>query len=102
MSMRFASSSPTSRTNDSSLPSFVDMMLRGVGISVHRPGGASGSGASARPGEDRQVGGYRRGENAAGISSLFSCRIGRTPDCGGHWPPFRDSSRMRFRSLESL
>src|SRR5439155_22961160 len=45
---------------------------------------------------------YCRGENDAGMSSLFSWRTGRTPDCGGHWPPLRDSSRMRFRSLESL
>ena len=30
---------------------------------------------------------YRTGENAVGISSLFACRIGRTPVCGGHWPP---------------
>jgi hypothetical protein len=27
---------------------------------------------------------YRTGEKAAGISSLFSCRIGRTPVWGGH------------------
>ena len=42
------------------------------------------------------------GEKDAGISSLFSWRTGRTPDCGGHWPSFRDSSRMRLRSFESL
>ena len=46
---------------------------------------------------------YRTGENAVGISSLFSCRIGRTPVCGGHWPPgLRDASRTRARSLRSL
>ena len=39
---------------------------------------------------------YRTGEKAAGISSLFSCRIGRTPVWGGHWPPgLRDASRTR-------
>jgi hypothetical protein len=27
---------------------------------------------------------YRTGEKAAGISSLFACRIGRTPAWGGH------------------
>jgi hypothetical protein len=41
---------------------------------------------------------YRTGEKAVGTSSLFSCRIGRTPLCGGHTPPgLRDSSRMRAR-----
>ena len=30
---------------------------------------------------------YRTGEKVAGISSLFSCRIGRTPVWGGHAPP---------------
>src|SRR5437870_445004 len=30
---------------------------------------------------------YRTGENSAGISSLLSCRIGRTPVWGGHGPP---------------
>jgi len=30
---------------------------------------------------------YRTGEKAAGISSLFSCRVGRTPVWGGHAPP---------------
>src|SRR5882724_3732920 len=46
---------------------------------------------------------YRTGEKAAGISSLFSCRIGRTPVWGGHAPPaVRDSSRTRVRSLRSL
>jgi hypothetical protein len=46
---------------------------------------------------------YRTGEKAAGISSLFSCRIGLTPVWGGHWPPgLRDSSRTRARSLRSL
>jgi hypothetical protein len=40
--------------------------------------------------------GYRTGEKDAGISSLFACRIGRTPVWGGHWPPgLRDSSRTR-------
>src|SRR6516162_2984133 len=47
--------------------------------------------------------GYRTGEKEAGISSLFSCRTGRTPACGGHAPPGRrDSSRTRARSLRSL
>src|SRR4030095_5603423 len=46
----------------------------------------------ARPAqEDRDGivtrGAYRTGEKAAGISSLLSCRIGRTPVCGGHGPP---------------
>src|SRR2546428_166943 len=46
---------------------------------------------------------YRTGEKAAGISSLFSCRIGRTPVCGGHEPPaVRDASRTCARSLRSL
>ena len=46
---------------------------------------------------------YRTGEKDAGISSLFSCRIGRTPACGGQAPPGRrDSSRTRARSLRSL
>ena len=46
---------------------------------------------------------YRTGEKAVAISSLFSCRIGRTPLCGGHAPPgLRDSSRMRARSPRSL
>src|SRR5712691_8872200 len=48
-------------------------------------------------------GDYRTGEKAAGSSSLFSCRIGRTPAWGGHWPPpLRASSRTRARSLRSL
>src|SRR4029434_5897006 len=55
----------------------------------------------ARPDETTRED-YRRGEKAAGINSLFSCRTARTPDCGGHWPSFRDSSRMRLRSFESL
>ncbi len=46
---------------------------------------------------------YRTGEKAVAISSLFSCRVGRTPLCGGHAPPgLRDSSRMRARSPRSL
>src|SRR5512145_2221618 len=46
---------------------------------------------------------YRTGEKDAGISSLFSCRIGRTPAWGGHAPPLvRACSRMRARSLRSL
>ena len=46
---------------------------------------------------------YRTGEKAVGISSLFSCRTGRTPVCGGHAPPgFLDSSRTLARSLRSL
>jgi hypothetical protein len=46
---------------------------------------------------------YRTGEKAAGTSSLFSCRIGRTPAWGGHAPPLvRASSRTRARSLRSL
>src|SRR2546430_2152426 len=45
---------------------------------------------------------YRTGEKAAGISSLLSCRIGRTPVWGGHAPPaLRDSSRTRVRSARS-
>src|SRR5262249_12856973 len=42
--------------------------------------------------------GYRTGENSAGSRILFSCRIGRTPVCGGHTPPLRASSRTRARS----
>jgi hypothetical protein len=39
---------------------------------------------------------YRIGEKSAAISSLFSCRIGRTPLCGGHaLPGARDASRTR-------
>src|SRR2546428_13774763 len=73
---------------------------RGV-VAADRPGGAAGS--QARPARARStVEDYRRGEKDAGISSLFSCRIGRTPDCGGHWPPLRDSSRIRVRTLESF
>src|SRR5271166_5050292 len=46
---------------------------------------------------------YRTGEKVAGIRSLFSCRTGRTPGCGGHaLPGRRDSSRTRARSLRSL
>ena len=46
---------------------------------------------------------YRTGEKAAGISSLFSCQMGRTPVWGGHGPPgLRDASRTRARSLRSL
>ena len=42
-------------------------------------------------------------EKAAGISSLLSCRIGRTPVCGGHGPPaVREASRTRVRSARSL
>ena len=49
------------------------------------------------------LGDYRTGEKAAGISSLFSCRMGRTPAWGGHAPPLvRASSRTRARSLRSL
>ena len=58
--------------------------------------------AGAHPDGDHRGRAYRRGEKDAGISSLFSCRTGRTPDWGGHWPSLRDSSRMRVRSLESL
>jgi hypothetical protein len=48
-------------------------------------------------------GDYRTGENAAGISSLFSCRIGRTPLWAGQpLPGRRDSSRTRLRSARSL
>src|SRR6266700_5517680 len=46
---------------------------------------------------------YRTGEKAAGISSLFSCRTGRTPVWGGHAPPaWREASRTRVRSLRPL
>src|SRR2546425_842072 len=46
---------------------------------------------------------YRTGEKAAGISSLLSCRIGRTPVWGGHAPPaVREASRTRVRSVRSL
>jgi len=46
---------------------------------------------------------YRTGEKAAGISSLLSCRIGRTPAWGGHAPPdWREASRTRVRSVRSL
>src|SRR5260370_17663788 len=46
---------------------------------------------------------YRTGEKDAGISSLFSCRIGLTPACGGHGRPgAREASRMRARSFTSL
>src|SRR6266571_8820800 len=45
---------------------------------------------------------YRTGEKAAGISSLFACRIGRTPVWGGHGPPaWREASRTRARSARS-
>ncbi len=45
---------------------------------------------------------YRTGEKAAGIRSLFVCRIGRTPVWGGHAPPdVRDASRTRVRSARS-
>src|SRR3989454_5525653 len=48
-------------------------------------------------------GDYGTGEKAAGSSSLFSCRIGRTPVWGGHGPPaWREASRTRARSLRSL
>ena len=59
--------------------------------------------AQADRGESITRDDYRTGEKAAGISSLFACRIGRTPVWGGHWPPgLRDSSRTRARSLRSL
>jgi hypothetical protein len=46
---------------------------------------------------------YRTGEKAAGTSSLFSCRIGRTPVWGGHAPPLvRAASRTRARSWRSV
>jgi len=63
---------------------------------------------SAGEGAERTGGGdpppnYRTGEKAAGISSLFSWRTGRTPACGGQAPPGRrDSSRTRARSFKSL
>ena len=48
-------------------------------------------------------GDYRTGEKAAGISSLFSCRSGRTPVWAGHAPPdWREASRTRVRSFRSL
>src|SRR5215813_7607422 len=48
-------------------------------------------------------GDYRTGEKAAGTSSLFSCRIGRTPVWGGHGPPdWREASPTRARSVKSL
>ena len=48
-------------------------------------------------------GDYRIGEKAAGTSSLFSCRIGRTPARGGHAPPLvRASSRARAHALRAL
>src|SRR5207302_8834826 len=48
------------------------------------------------------AGDYRTGEKAAGIRSLFSCRIGRTPVWGGHAPPdVREASRTRVRSARS-
>ena len=48
-------------------------------------------------------GDYRTGEKAAGTSSLFACRIGRTPAWGGHAPPLvRASSRTQARSLRSV
>ena len=71
----------------------------------HVPGlfGAGIAGDAARRGGRVTRDDYRTGEKAAGISSLFSCRIGRTPVWGGHWPPgLRDSSRTRARSLRSL
>ena len=45
---------------------------------------------------------YPRGEKAAGTKILFSCRIGRTPACGGHLPAWRDSFRTCARRLRSL
>src|SRR5215472_14891418 len=61
-------------------------------VTLPAEGAASGEGPA-----------YRTGEKAAGISSLFSWRIGRTPVCAGHpVPGRRDSSRMRARSLRSL
>src|SRR5919108_131255 len=62
----------------------------------------------ARPAQEESgalvtAGDYRTGEKAVGTSSLFSCRIGRTPAWGGHAPPrVRASSRTRARSLRSL
>src|SRR4249919_2219425 len=69
-------------------------------------GGASDP--RARPAQEDRDGivtrdDYRTGEKVAGISSLFSCRIGRTPVWGGHGPPaWREASRTRARSLRSL
>jgi hypothetical protein len=71
-----------------------------------RLGGASDP--RARPAQEDRGGivpwdDYRTGEKAAGISSLFACRIGRTPVWGGHAPPaWRDASRTRVRSVRSL
>jgi len=48
------------------------------------PGGNSDARPEAARTLDRPGGSYCSGENAAGISILFSCRAGRTPDCGGH------------------
>jgi FixJ family two-component response regulator len=40
------------------------------------------------------------GEKTAGTCNLISCRVGRTPACGGHAPPDRrDSSRTRAEDL---
>src|SRR5215510_16028233 len=74
------------------------------------PGAAWARRLTHRPSPPRQTeevlvpaGDYRTGEKAAGISSLFSCRIGRTPAWGGHAPPdWREASRTRVRSFRSL
>jgi hypothetical protein len=75
-------------------------------VTGERLGGTSDP--RARPTQEERgaivtSGDYRTGEKAAGTSSLFSCRIGRTPAWGGHAPPpLRASSRTRARSLRSL
>src|SRR5262245_25423097 len=69
-----------------------------AGRLTHRPGPPRGQRGWLVLARD-----YRTGEKAAGISSLLSCRIGRTPAWGGHAPPLlRASSRTRARSFRSL
>jgi hypothetical protein len=43
--------------------------------------------------------GYRTGEKTAGMSTLFSCRIGRTPGVAAAHRGWRDAPRMQARSL---
>jgi len=65
-------------------------LREGPRVRIHRP--VRLSLARARERSFEELADYRTGEKAAGISSLFSCRIGRTPACGGHSvglrPPF--------------
>ena len=62
------------------LDTLVSSRVGGISDPQARPAQEDGGGLVTRDA-------YRTGEKSAGISSLFSCRIGRTPVWGGHAPP---------------